>query len=48
MEEAALLQSRWLIEYLKEHHIPIHPRIREIFQSLSAKLSVSEDFFERW
>ena len=48
IEEAALLQSGWLVEYFKEQGIPIHPNLAKRFQVLSAKLGVADSFFERW
>ena len=48
MEEAALLQCGWLIEYLQEIDIPVHPSLTKNFQALSAKLRVADLFFERW
>ena len=48
MEEAALLQSGWLIEYFEEQSIPVHPNLVKKFQALSAKLSVTNSFFARW
>ena len=48
MQEAALLQCRWLIEYLQEFGVPIHPNLERKFLSLAAQLGVDEAFFERW
>jgi HD superfamily phosphohydrolase YqeK len=48
MQEAALLQVGWLIEYFNELDIPIHPTLEKKFNALSAKLGVSNSFFERW
>ncbi|MBI5567756.1 MAG: bis(5'-nucleosyl)-tetraphosphatase (symmetrical) YqeK [Chloroflexi bacterium] len=48
MEEAALLQSGWLVEYLEEQGIPVHPNLAKRFQTLSAQLNVADSFFERW
>ena len=48
IEEAALLQSGWLVEYFEEQGIPVHPNLAKSFQVLSAKLSVTDSFFERW
>ena len=48
MEEAALLQSRWVIELFEEIGIPIHPNLVRVFRELSAKLGVDSSFFERW
>lgn len=47
-DEATLLNSRWLIEYLQEKQVPIHPRLEKQYQILSEKLGVAESFFERW
>jgi predicted HD superfamily hydrolase involved in NAD metabolism len=48
IEAAAFLQCGWLIEYIQEIHIPVHPHLIKTFQSLSARLSVNKTFFERW
>ncbi len=48
MQEAALLQCRWLIEYFQEFGVPVHPNLESKFQSLAARLGVDEAFFERW
>jgi predicted HD superfamily hydrolase involved in NAD metabolism len=48
MEEAALLQCGWFMEYAQQIGIPLHPHLTDTFQSLSAKLNVDETFFERW
>lgn len=48
VEEAALLQSGWLIEYFREQDIPIHPNLLNGFHALSARLGVTNSFFERW
>ncbi|MBN1992324.1 MAG: bis(5'-nucleosyl)-tetraphosphatase (symmetrical) YqeK [Anaerolineae bacterium] len=47
-EEAALLQSGWLIQYLQEMDIPVHPHLAATFQGLLARLKVNGSFFERW
>lgn len=46
-DEAALLHCAWLIEYMLEQQIPVHPNINRLYQSLSTKLAVTDDFFER-
>jgi hypothetical protein len=46
-DEAALLQCAWLIEYMLDQSIPVHPNIYRLYQSLRTELAVSEDFFER-
>lgn len=48
VEEATLLQCGWLIEYLQEQRIPVHPNLARQYQVLSSKLAVTESFFERW
>jgi len=48
VEEAALLQSGWLIEYFREQAIPIHPNLLNDYRVLSARLDVTDSFFERW
>lgn len=48
LEEAALLQCSWLIRFLPEIGIPVHPNLVENYQSLSARLRVGEAFCERW
>ncbi len=46
-DEAALLQCRWLIEYLKEQRVPVHPNLARQYHALVSKLAVSESFFDR-
>ncbi len=48
LTEVALLQCGWLIEYLSELDIPVHPTLLKSFRTLSAQLSPSDSFFERW
>jgi predicted HD superfamily hydrolase involved in NAD metabolism len=48
LDEAALLQCGWLLEYFHEINLPIHPNLTASFQTLSAKLKVNGTFFERW
>jgi len=48
MDEAVLLQSRWLIEFFRERGIPVHPNLLESYQRLSARLGAGDSFFERW
>ncbi|MGB8648927.1 MAG: bis(5'-nucleosyl)-tetraphosphatase (symmetrical) YqeK [Anaerolineae bacterium] len=48
LQEAALLQSGWLIEYFREIGLPIHPTLDNNFCSLSTQLQVNDSFFERW
>ena len=48
MEEAALLQCHWLIEYLQGLRVPVHPNVVKTHESLLAKLKVNEAFFVRW
>jgi len=48
MDEAALLQGAWLIEFFQERGIPVHPNLVKSFEALSAKLGVGDSFFERW
>jgi predicted HD superfamily hydrolase involved in NAD metabolism len=48
MQEAVLLLSSWLIEYLQECRVPVHPSIVNNFLELAAKLGVGNGFFERW
>jgi len=47
-DEAALLECRWLIEYLQGQGIPVHPNLARQYQTLAAELAVDEAFFERW
>jgi predicted HD superfamily hydrolase involved in NAD metabolism len=47
-DEAALLQSGWLIEYFRAQHVPVHPRLARQYQRLVSKLAVTESFFDRW
>lgn len=48
LDEARLLQCRWLIEYFQEQGFPVHPKLAEQHQALTTKLAVTESFFERW
>jgi len=48
MAEAALLQCHWLIEYLQDLCIPVHPNLVKTHETLLAKLKADEAFFERW
>lgn len=48
IEEAALLQCGWLIEYLQEQGVPVHPNLVNQFEALSAELGVTESFLTRW
>jgi HD superfamily phosphohydrolase YqeK len=48
MQQAALLQCKWLIEYFHEFDLPVHPNLENKFHSLAARLGVDEAFFERW
>lgn len=48
LEQASLLQCGWLIEYLQELKVPAHPVLKKKFVELSARLGVSNSFFERW
>ena len=48
IEEATLLHSTWLIEYLVKQGVPIHPNLRAQVETLARKIPVSESFFDRW
>lgn len=48
IEEAALLQCGWLIEYLERQGVPVHPNLANRFAALSAELGATESFFTRW
>ena len=48
IEEAALLQCGWLMEYLQAEEGPVHPNLLSQFEALSGKLGVAESFFVRW
>lgn len=48
MDESALLQCGWLIEYFQEQGVPVHPNLARQYQALSSKLAVPESFFDRW
>ncbi|MCA9969926.1 MAG: bis(5'-nucleosyl)-tetraphosphatase (symmetrical) YqeK [Anaerolineales bacterium] len=48
IEEAALLQCGWLLQYLQAQHVPIHPNIRHEYQALCAQQKVDDAFFHRW
>ena len=45
MEEAALVQCHWLIEYLQDLRVPVHPNLARTHESPLAKLTVNETFF---
>jgi len=47
MQEAALLQCKWLIEYFQEFDVPVHPSLEGKFKALAARLKVDDAFFER-
>jgi predicted HD superfamily hydrolase involved in NAD metabolism len=47
MEEAALLQCGWLLEYFEEKAIPVHPHLEANYQTLFVRLGVDGSFFER-
>lgn len=47
IQEAALLQCKWLIEYFQEFDVPVHPSLEGKFLSLAARLDVDDEFFER-
>jgi predicted HD superfamily hydrolase involved in NAD metabolism len=47
LEEAALLQCSWLIKFLPEIGIPVHPNLIESFRLLSTMLNAGEAFCER-
>ena len=48
VDEAALLQCGWLIEYFQEQRVPVHPNLTRQFHVLSSALAVSKAFFDRW
>jgi predicted HD superfamily hydrolase involved in NAD metabolism len=48
MDEAALLQCRWLIEHFQEQSVPVHPNLVRQYHALSSRLVVPECFFDRW
>jgi predicted HD superfamily hydrolase involved in NAD metabolism len=48
VDEAALLQCGWLIEYFEEQRVPVHPNLRRQYQTLSGKLGATQSFFDRW
>lgn len=48
LEEAALLQIAWLIEYFHELSIPIHPNLTSSLHEATIKLAIGDDFFDRW
>ena len=47
MEEAALLQCGWLMEYFRESNVPVHPNLVKKYKILTEKLKVNVAFFER-
>ncbi len=48
LETAALLQVGWLIEYLGESGVPVHPNFYTLYRELQTRSLVQEDFFARW
>jgi predicted HD superfamily hydrolase involved in NAD metabolism len=47
LEEAAILETEWLIEWFGQHRIPEHPKLRRAYMELSLKLDVDEAFSRR-
>jgi HD superfamily phosphohydrolase YqeK len=45
LDEGALLQTGWLIEWYEEEGKPVHPNMERVYHELSAKLEVPSDFF---
>ena len=45
LDEGALLQTGWLIEWFEEEGKPVHPNMERVYHELSAKLEVPPDFF---
>ena len=45
MDEGALLQTGWLIEWFTEEGKAVHPNMRRVYRKLSAKLGVTSEFF---
>ncbi len=48
VQEARLLQTKWLIDYLIEQEIPVHPNMEFQFRELCAQVPADENFFEKW
>ena len=46
LEEGALLQTGWLLEWFEEDGLPIHPNLRLSYENLSTKLKVDHTFLE--
>ena len=46
LEEGALLQTGWLLEWFEEDGLLIHPNLRQSYKNLSAKLNVDHTFLE--
>lgn len=46
LEEAAFLQTGWLIQWFGEINVPVHPNMVRVYQRLSADLQVDDSFLE--
>jgi predicted HD superfamily hydrolase involved in NAD metabolism len=47
LEEASLLHAAWVIEYMREQGIPVHPNLVREHERLAAELAVPPSFFDR-
>jgi len=47
LDEASLLHCAWSIDYFREVGVPLHPNLQKEFAALSAKIPVSEAFFDK-
>jgi predicted HD superfamily hydrolase involved in NAD metabolism len=47
LEEASLLHAAWVIEYMGEQVIPVHPNLTRERDRLAAQLAVPPTFFDR-
>jgi predicted HD superfamily hydrolase involved in NAD metabolism len=47
LEKAQLLHVRWLMEFLEESSIPLHPSLVQIYKELHGKVQIPRGFFSR-
>ncbi|MBN1430871.1 MAG: bis(5'-nucleosyl)-tetraphosphatase (symmetrical) YqeK [Anaerolineae bacterium] len=47
-EESALLHCGWVIEYFREHDVPVHPNLQSCYRDMRRRVPVDEHFFDRW
>ena len=47
MQEAAFLQTGWLIQWFEADGKPVHPNMRRVYQELSTRLGLDSSFLEQ-